>query len=457
MRLSNKSSKDGIWSVQGAPIQVDKSPSALATGLDGSIWVASKGKNTVQRIANEMGTWAVRGAAIPVGDYPWALAAGTDGSIWVANKESNSIQRIAQEGGSWSARGAAIQVDDRPYMTLGLDGSVWVGSSYLNTYQQIVNEGGRWLVKGSALKGDQMGGPRGMVTGPDGSVYVYTNNDLVRQIWANPTPPVDLVGSYDLAKGRVTLTGKAPKADGGTPVCYYTATAWQGSTSQTMRTVASSFTFSGLAPGKGPVYFTVTATNFAGTSPVATLLLGTDGQPIDTRYRSTGITTDGLPVIGNGLDGLGNTYSWEALGSGKLIPFEKGNVSFDLGSPNQPGVTRMAGQTIHVPPGNYRTINLAATAVNGARKDRVFRLTYTDETSDTWKQSFSDWAAPQNFAGETKILTMEYRNRGDGTKDQRPVHLYGYSRAVPAGKTLRSITLLETDPKVQILAIQMGK
>jgi hypothetical protein len=170
---------------------------------------------------------------------------------------------------------------------------------------------------------------------------------------------------------------------------------------------------------------------------------------------NTGITTDGTRFVG-GLDGQGNAYSWEALGSGKSIRFDQGNVNFEPGSPNQPGVRTMAGQTILVPQGNYRTINLAAAAVNGARNDRVFRLTYTDESSDTWQQSISDWAAPQNFAGETKILTMGYRNKGDGTKDQRPVNLYGYSHPIPAGKTLKSITLLQTDPKVQILDIKMG-
>jgi hypothetical protein len=51
---------------------------------------------------------------------------------------------------------------------------------------------------------------------------------------------------------------------------------------------------------------------------------------------------------------------------------------------------------------------------------------------------------------------MDYRNKGDGTKDGRPVYLYGYSRAIPAGKTLKSITLMQTDAKVKILDIAMG-
>ena len=168
---------------------------------------------------------------------------------------------------------------------------------------------------------------------------------------------------------------------------------------------------------------------------------------------TTGVVTDGSRFIG-GLDGQGNAYSFEALGSGKPIPF--GAIAFDLGSPNQPGAIAMAGQTIAVQPGAFRTINIAATAVNGPRQDRRFTLTYTDGSTETWTQSISDWASPQKYSGETTIATMAYRNRGDGTKDGRSVSLYAYSRVIAPGKTLKSITLMDTDPNVRILGIKMG-
>jgi hypothetical protein len=168
---------------------------------------------------------------------------------------------------------------------------------------------------------------------------------------------------------------------------------------------------------------------------------------------TTGVVVDGTRFVG-GLDGQGNAYSWEALGSGKAIPF--GKVAFDVGAPNQPHAIAMASQTIAVPQGNYRTINLAATAVNGPRQDRLSKLLFTAGATDSGVQSNSDWASPQNYAGETKIATMDYRNKGDGTKDGRPVNLYGYSRVIPQGKTLKSITLMQTDAKVKILDIKMG-
>ena len=190
------------------------------------------------------------------------------------------------------------------------------------------------------------------------------------------------------------------------------------------------------------------------TFRVTTDFIGTAAFAYDaTLHLAYGVVTDGTRFVG-GLDGQGNAYSWEALGSGKAIPF--GKVAFDVGAPNQPHAIAMASQTIAVPQGNYRTINLAATAVNGPRQDRLFKLLFTDGSTDSWVQSISDWASPQNYAGETLIATMDYRNKGDGTKDGRPVNLYGYSRAIPQGKTLKSITLMQTDAKVKILDIKMG-
>ena len=66
-----------VWTAQTA-IGVDSSPSGLTTGLDGSIWVANWGQNTVQQIVNDNGVWTVQ-AAIHVGEYPSALTTGLDG------------------------------------------------------------------------------------------------------------------------------------------------------------------------------------------------------------------------------------------------------------------------------------------------------------------------------------------------------------------------------------------
>jgi|LakMenEpi03Aug12_release.lakeMendotaPanAssembly.Ray.scaffolds.fasta_scaffold02415_8 hypothetical protein len=634
--------QNGNWFVQGEPIPVDQDPWAITAGPDGSIWVACKpGTNggSVQRIVKfEDGAWNVLGAALTVDKDPWSLTTAADGSIWVGCRPHfddgpGSLQRIVNENGQWFVKGSAISVDGTPYLlTAGPDGSIWTGSKSNGTVQQVVNERGTWFVQGDPIN---IGGVVGLTTGVDGSIWavkgrqksLFADQKMTVQLWTNPVPPTDLKVTPGPHEGMATLSWKAPAADGGTPVTSYTVTARQGATTRTFPNWSdTAYRVTGLDVSKGPVYFTVAANNFAGTSPVATLLMGQDGKPIDTTHLTTGITTDGTWILGDGFDTLGQTYSWEALGSGKPVPFgnvaftfglpnqphtiiakgqtipvpqgdygtvnlagasvyygaqpnltftlnytdgttgtwtqsvsdwakplnfpgeqaialpyynkndatkgqhsvhlygysqtlEKGKtlasitlpnnpnvrfldiqmgrsaptttgvvtdgtrfiggldgqgnaysfealgsgkaipfgkVAFDVGAPNQPGAIAMAAQTIAVPQGNYRTINLAATAVNGPRQDRLFKLLFTDGSTDSWVQSISDWASPQNYAGETKIATMDYRNKGDGTKDGRPVYLYGYSRAIPAGKTLKSITLMQTDAKVKILDIAMG-
>jgi hypothetical protein len=356
-------------------------------------------------------------------------------------------------------KGSAIGVNTAPKVVANSDGSIWVTAdtyggpafSVYKTFQHIVNERGTWFVKGDPLNRDEISA---FTAGSDGSVWYGRRNGALEQIWTNPAAPTDLKVVPGPHEGMATLSWKAPAADGGTPVTSYTVTARQGATITTDTNWGDTeFRFTGLDVSKGPVYFTVAANNFAGTSPVATLLMGQDGKPIDTTSLTTGITTDGTWILGDGFDTLGQTYSWEALGSGKPVPF--GNVAFTFGLPNQPHTIIAKGQTIPVPRGDYGSVNLAGASVYyGAQPNLTFTLNYTDGTTGTWTQSISDWANPQNFPGEQSIA-LPYYNRNDATRGQQPVSLYCYSKAIEPGKTLASITL-PNNPNVRILDIQLG-
>ena len=464
---------DGSWFVKGEPIRTDPRPSSITTGLDGSIWVACDtrrgidSRGTVQRVVEfEDGSWNVLGEAIPVDKNPVTLTTGTDGSIWVASQPEHfysdgSLQRIVNENGTWFVKGSAISLDRSWWMTAGLDGSIWVGSEY-GSLQHVVNERGTWFVQGDPI-GLSVPRIRGLTTGVDGSIWVAPSAEnmkddpkLAVQVWTTPVRPAALTAIADAAAGKATLSWKAPAADGGTPVLSYAVTARQGATIKTDTNWGdTAYTFSGLDFSKGPIFFTVAATNFAGTSPVATLLVGKDAKPIDTANLTTGIATDGTSLVaGGGLDMLGNTYSWEALGGGTGV--SNGRATFTFGLPNQPQTIVPAGQEIAVTQGAFGSINLAGAAVYyGAQLHQSIRLNFTDGTFVTWKQSFSDWTEPQQFEGETAMVTMAYRNRGDGTKDPTDAHLYGYTFGLPKGKTLKSITL-PVNANVRILGIEMG-
>ena len=54
----------------------------------------------------------------------------------------------------------------------------------------------------------------------------------------------------------------------------------------------------------------------------------------------------------------------------------------------------------------YTTLNMLATGVGGVENNQTFIVHYTDATTQTFTQGLSDWRNPQNFGGETKVVTM---------------------------------------------------
>ena len=287
-----------------------------------------------------------------------------------------------------------------------------------------------------------------------------------------PFRPHGLAAVFGPGPGQMTLAWEAPNANGGTEIVGYSVTAAQGGTVQSKLATGTSVTFDGLSLGDAPTYFTVTATNFLGESDAATLFINKSGNPIPDENTVVGISTDGEAVLSNGyvddlqrrrwgLDGSGNTYSWEALGDTASGGMRVGNtltwngVTFDLASPNQPNVTWAAGQTIAVPQGAYSTLNLAGAGVNGSQQNQQMKLNFTDGSSVVWTQSFSDWCSPQNYGHEAIVSTQSYRDTASGGTNQTTNRIYGYSYTIPTGKTLASITLPK-NANVCLLDVQMS-
>ena len=119
--------------------------------------------------------------------------------------------------------------------------------------------------------------------------------------------------------------------------------------------------------------------------------------------------TDGTTFSG-GLDTYGDALSSNLLGTSVAV----GGTTFNLGPANTNNIVSAAGQTIALPAGDDSTLELLATAVNGAQSNQTFTVTYTDGTTATFTQSISDWASPQNFFGETTAATTTYRDTSGG-------------------------------------------
>ena len=159
------------------------------------------------------------------------------------------------------------------------------------------------------------------------------------------------------------------------------------------------------------------AVNFAATANVAALV------------------SNGATVEEGGLDGAGDAYAATLLG-GSL---SWSGATFVFLPPG--AADAVSGTTIALPAGNYSSVELLGTAVNGNQAAQSFVVTYADGSSTTVKQSLSDWSTPASYPGETIAKTMSYRIADAGTMVDGNFNLYGYSLPINAAKTVASLTL----------------
>ena len=170
-------------------------------------------------------------------------------------------------------------------------------------------------------------------------------------------------------------------------------------------------------------------------------------------YNRAGIYTDNTtftnPPTG-GLDGDGFAYSGTLLGNSQTWS----NTVFTFGPLNATNVISCTGQTVALAPGNYSCLRMLATGVSGSQSAQSLVVTYTDATTTTFLQGFSDWFVPEDFAGESQVVVMNHRNDSDGTVDRRTFILYGYSFTLDSTKAVQSIQLPD-NPDVIVTAISL--
>jgi hypothetical protein len=168
---------------------------------------------------------------------------------------------------------------------------------------------------------------------------------------------------------------------------------------------------------------------------------------LSSDFNLNGIYQDGMTYTTGGLDGMGYSYSANLLSTGRVF----NGVLFDFGPPNQLDAVAGSGQTVSLPQGQFSSLILFASGIQGNQASQSLTVTYTDGSSSHFTQSFSDWFTPQKYAGEFEAVAMPYRDFNNGTKDKRTFSLYGYRFALNATKTVQSVTL-PNDADVVVLA-----
>jgi hypothetical protein len=168
---------------------------------------------------------------------------------------------------------------------------------------------------------------------------------------------------------------------------------------------------------------------------------------LSSEFNVNGIYPDGTSYSTGGLDGVGYSYSANLLRPSRVYS----GTLFAFGPANLPDSVGCSGQTVSLPTGQFSTLTLFATGVQGNQTSQAVTVNYTDGTSSKFSQSFSDWFTPQKYAGESEGVAMAYRNFDNGTKDQRTFNLYAYRFALTSTKTVQSI-VLPSNAHVVVLA-----
>jgi hypothetical protein len=185
---------------------------------------------------------------------------------------------------------------------------------------------------------------------------------------------------------------------------------------------------------------------------------GGSGTPVSlaSAYNLPAIYADGI-TFGTGMDGGGYGYSANLLTPGNQVGRILNGVQFNLGPAStqncsasaEPACTNDAvsfnGQTISLPSGQFTTLQLLATAFDGPITGQTITVTYSDGTTSTFIQGFSDWCGcstnPGGQSGEFFSVVMPYRDEATGAEDNRVFNLYAYTFVLNSAKTVQSLTL----------------
>ncbi len=183
-------------------------------------------------------------------------------------------------------------------------------------------------------------------------------------------------------------------------------------------------------------------------SPTPTAAAPALGPAKAPAYNNTGVSDDSQPASAN-FDQSGNSYSAEALQKAGINP---GDHVFAGGFvfvwPNalagEPDNYIAAGQTLPLLRRPHaRVLGLLGAADHGAAQGQLL-ITYSDGSSVKVQLTFSDWTLSKGkdrlAASNATAISLPYFN-SPGGQVQTPCYVYDVAIPIPAGKTVKSVTL----------------
>ena len=465
--------KSGVWTAQPMMDMLGfNGPSALTTGLDGSIWVLNSGSGgpwpggSVQQIVNTNGVWTAQ-PVIRVGNAN-ALTTGLDGSIWVANfgallgdestwETAGNVQQIVLPPQSGPINLAAVFGPAAGQMTLGWQPPPANGDSPVVSYTATVSQGEYSQTITTSSTSVVFDG----LTLGSGPTYFTVTAANFAGVSATVGHFIDAAGNTipQQSYGIGLATDGTPFAGGGFDG-HGNAYSWEamgnaasGGTNQTTNRI---YGYSYTIPA-GKTLASITLPQNANVRLLDIQMSTATSVNLSGSYTSWGIANGNTQVANKqGFDGGGYYYY-----SGNLqSSITWSGATFQFGPvPNskngQNNFVQAKGQSINLPQGDYGWLYLAGAAANGSRQNQVLTLTFTDGSTDTWTQSFSDWCGPQNYAGETIIQQQPNRVNQVGNVHSQTNYVYGYAYQIPAGKTLASVKLPNNTNNLGILGMSM--
>jgi hypothetical protein len=255
-----------------------------------------------------------------------------------------------------------------------------------------------------------------------------------------PSAPAGLAASGGSTQVSLSWTASS----GATSYNVYRGTTAGGESATAIATgvTGTSYTNTGLTNGT-TYYYTVKAVNTAGTSGASNEAKATANAP--TAFNVNGIYTQGTATANGGFDGGGSALDAAQVGTGVTW----NGQSFTWGPANAANCWSKA--TL-----NYShtgsTLYVIGAGVQGNQTSQTFTVLYTDGSTSSFSQNISDWFTPQNYAGESKVITMADRLNSNGSVDSRTFYVYGYSFPLTSGKTIRSV-ILPSNRNVVILGV----